>query len=101
MTGLFAGVGLSLSGYRLPMNHVVLLGDSIFDNAAYVHGSPDVIRHFNSILPQDWKATLLAFDGSISTDVIGQIRKIPESATHLVVGAGGNDGLSRADMIEP
>ena len=82
------------------MNHVVLLGDSIFDNAAYVHGSPDVITHLNSILPQDWKATLLAVDGSISTDVIGQIRKIPESATHLIVSAGGNDGLSRADILQ-
>jgi len=25
------------------MRHVVLLGDSIFDNAAYVHGGPDVV----------------------------------------------------------
>ena len=82
------------------MNHVVLLGDSIFDNAAYVHGSPDVITHLNSILPLDWKASLLAVDGSISTDVIGQIRKIPESATHLVVSAGGDDGLSRADILQ-
>ena len=82
------------------MNHVVLLGDSIFDNAAYVHGSPDVITHFNSILPQDWKATLLAVDGSISTDVIDQITDIPESATHLIVSAGGNDGLSKADILQ-
>ena len=82
------------------MHHVVLLGDSIFDNAAYVDGSPDVITHLNSILPQDWKATLLAVDGSISTDVIGQIRKIPETATHLIVSAGGNDGLSRADILQ-
>jgi hypothetical protein len=82
------------------MNHVVLLGDSIFDNAAYVDGSPDVITHLNSILPQDWKATLLAVDGSISTDVIGQIRRIPETATHLIVSAGGNDGLSRADILQ-
>ena len=77
------------------MNHVVLLGDSIFENAAYVHRSPDVITQLNSILPQGWKATLLTVDGSISTDVIGQIRKIPESATHLVVSAGGNDGFPR------
>ncbi len=82
------------------MNHVVLLGDSIFDNGNYVHGGPDVITHINSILPQNWKATLLAVDGSISTDVIDQIRKIPESATHLVVSAGGNDGLSRADILQ-
>ena len=82
------------------MNHLVLLGDSIFDNAAYVRGGPDVITHLNSFLPQDWRATLLAVDGSISTDVIGQIRKIPETATHLIVSAGGNDGLSRADILQ-
>ena len=28
------------------MSHVVLLGDSIFDNAAYVPGQPPVIEHF-------------------------------------------------------
>jgi hypothetical protein len=25
------------------MGHVILLGDSVFDNAAYVGGAPDVI----------------------------------------------------------
>jgi len=32
--------------------------------------------------------------------VIDQIRRIPESATHLIVSAGGNDGLSRADILQ-
>jgi hypothetical protein len=82
------------------MNHVVLLGDSIFDNAAYVRGGRDVITHLNSLLPQDWRATLLAVDGSISTDVIAQIRRIPGTATHLIVSAGGNDGLSQADVLQ-
>lgn len=81
------------------MQHIVLLGDSIFDNAAYVKGGPDVIQHLTSILPQGWTATLLAVDGSITTDVISQIPKIPTSATHLIVSAGGNDGLSRADIL--
>ena len=82
------------------MNHIVLLGDSIFDNAAYVGGGPDVIRQLKSILPQDWQATLLAVDGSVTTDVIRQMSKIPASATHLIVSAGGNDGLSRADILQ-
>jgi hypothetical protein len=82
------------------MRHIVLLGDSIFDNAAYVDGGPDVISHLNSMLPQDWKATLLAIDGSITTDVIAQISKIPASATHLIVSAGGNDGLSNASVLQ-
>lgn len=33
------------------MSHVVLLGDSIFDNAAYVAGGPDVIRQLREMLP--------------------------------------------------
>jgi hypothetical protein len=82
------------------MKHIVLLGDSIFDNAAYVHGGPDVIRQLNAILPSDFKATLMAVDGSVTTDVLTQIPKIPASATHLIVSAGGNDGLSRADILQ-
>jgi hypothetical protein len=82
------------------MKHIVLLGDSIFDNAAYVNGGPDVIRQLKSILPRDWQAMLLAVDGSVTTDVITQIPKIPASATHLIVSAGGNDGLSRADILQ-
>jgi lysophospholipase L1-like esterase len=82
------------------MHHIVLLGDSIFDNAAYVNGGPDVIRQLTAILPSDFKATLLAVDGSVTTDVITQIHKIPASATHLIVSIGGNDGLSRADILQ-
>jgi|ERR1035437_3275080 lysophospholipase L1-like esterase len=82
------------------MKHIVLLGDSIFDNAAYVNGGPDVIKQLRSILPQNWQATLLAVDGSVATDVIAQIPLIPASATHLIVSAGGNDGLSRAEILQ-
>lgn len=35
------------------MSHVVLLGDSIFDNAAYVAGGPDVIHQLRERLPVD------------------------------------------------
>ena len=82
------------------MKHIILLGDSIFDNAAYVNGSPAVIGHLHCLVPRDWQATLLAVDGSLSTDVIEQITRIPASATHLIVSAGGNDGLSRADVLQ-
>jgi hypothetical protein len=82
------------------MNHMVLLGDSIFDNAAYVNGGPDVIAQLTALLPRDWKASLLAVDGSIATDVISQIAELPTTATHLIVSAGGNDGLSRAEVLQ-
>ena len=82
------------------MKHIVLVGDSIFDNAAYVSGGPDVIKHLRSLLPRDWEATLVAVDGSLTTDVTEQISKVPTSATHLIVSAGGNDGLSRAEVLQ-
>ncbi len=82
------------------MHHIVLLGDSILDNGAYVDGGPDVIKHLRSLLPEHWQATLLAVDGSVTTDVIDQIAEIPASATHLIVSVGGNDGLSRADVLQ-
>lgn len=42
------------------MEHIVLLGDSIFDNKVYVDEAPDVVGHLRNILPRDWKATLCA-----------------------------------------
>jgi hypothetical protein len=42
------------------MSHVVLLGDSIFDNARYVPGRPAVIEQVRQALPRHWQATLLA-----------------------------------------
>lgn len=36
------------------MNHLALLGDSIFDNAAYVAGAPTVIDQVNAKLPPGW-----------------------------------------------
>jgi hypothetical protein len=36
------------------MPHVVLLGDSTFDNAAYVAGGPDVPTQLRARLPHDW-----------------------------------------------
>lgn len=75
------------------MNHLVLIGDSIFDNAAYVAGSPAVIDQVKTKLPQGWQASLLAVDGSLACDVIKQVNRLPGSATHLVLSVGGNDAL--------
>lgn len=81
------------------MNHVVLLGDSIFDNARYVPGGPSVIEHLQRILPRDWRASLLARDGSITSQVAEQLEKLPPDATHLIVSVGGNDALEHSALI--
>ncbi len=86
---------------RLPtMKQVVLLGDSIFDNAAYTRGGPDVIRQLREHLPGGWKAALRAVDGDITRDVKAQLVGIPPDATHLVVSVGGNDALGHTGILQ-
>jgi hypothetical protein len=81
------------------MGHVVLLGDSIFDNGAYVRGGPDVVRQLRGKLPTDWDSTLLAVDGAVTREVRRQIERLPSDSTHLVVSAGGNDALGAAFLL--
>jgi hypothetical protein len=81
------------------MRHVVLLGDSVFDNAAYVAGGPDVIAQLREALPTE-KATLRAVDGAVITDVGRQLAQLPDDATHLVVSVGGNDALRESDILD-
>ena len=81
------------------MPHLVLLGDSIFDNAVYVPGHPAVIEQVRSALPRDWRATLLAVDGNIAIDVVRHLEKLPTDATHLAVSAGGNNALIASDIL--
>jgi hypothetical protein len=82
------------------MQHVVLLGDSIFDNAAYVAGAPDVVRQLREALPDGWKATLAAVDGGVVADVPRQLARVPDDATHLVISVGGNDALGQSGILE-
>jgi lysophospholipase L1-like esterase len=81
------------------MGHVVLLGDSIFDNARYVPDRPPVIEQLRQVLSREWKATLLAVDGNITEDVADQLKDLPHDATHLVVSAGGNDALGESSIL--
>lgn len=82
------------------MPHIVLLGDSIFDNAAYVGRGPAVIDQLRATLPSGWDATLLAVDGATTHDVPPQVRRVPSNATHLVLSMGGNDALGLSQLLE-
>ena len=79
--------------------HIVLLGDSIFDNATYVPDGPAVINHLQAIVSLDWKVSLLAHDGDVTADVEGQFSSLPKDASHLVVSVGGNDALMALDAF--
>jgi lysophospholipase L1-like esterase len=82
------------------MGHVVLLGDSIFDNGAYVGAGPDVVAQLRAVLPAGWEATLLAVDGAVIDDVFRQLGDIPADATHVVLSVGGNDALGHVDLLD-
>jgi lysophospholipase L1-like esterase len=83
------------------MGHIVLLGDSVFDNGAYVRpGEPDVVQQLRDALPASWRATLAAVDGAVTGSVRGQLERLPTDATHLVVSVGGNDALRRQDVLD-
>jgi lysophospholipase L1-like esterase len=82
------------------MRHVVLLGDSVFDNAAYLASGPDVIEQLRKRLPAGWRATLRAMDGSVTSGVERQLDQLPPEASHLVVSVGGNDALGHAGVLD-
>ena len=82
------------------MSHVVLLGDSIFENAAYVAGGPAVVDHLRAALPATWKATLLAVDGDTSEMVAVRLGGLPADPSHLVVSVGGNDALRHIHLLQ-
>jgi hypothetical protein len=82
------------------MRHVILLGDSIFDNKAYTRGGPDVVTQLRGVLPSGWRATLGAIDGATTDGFSRQVSAIPADASHLVLSLGGNDALGHADLLE-
>ena len=64
--------------------HIVLLGDSIFDNAGYVDEGDSVIEQLATKLPNGVKSSLLAVDGDVTNDVYAQLENLPDDATHPV-----------------
>ena len=81
------------------MPHLVLLGDSIFDNAHYTSGGPDVASQVRRLLPSAWDVSLLAVDGSTTLNIPDQMQRLPKEGTHLVLSLGGNNALTEASRL--
>jgi hypothetical protein len=75
------------------------LGDSIFDNAPYTCGGPDVVSQVRDLLPSGWGGPLLAVDGATTVNVSDQIQQLPKECTHLVLSVGGNNALMEASRL--
>jgi len=82
------------------MKHIVLLGDSIFDNKSYVNGGKDTVANLREQMPDSWTATLLALDGSVASSVATQLQRVPDGATHLFLSVGGNDALAASGILQ-
>lgn len=83
------------------MAHLILLGDSIFDNASYVPNEPAVIEQVQELLPPGDTALLRAIDGDKIAGVYRQLEQLPAATTHLFLSVGGNDALQAAYQIIP
>jgi lysophospholipase L1-like esterase len=85
------------------MAHLILLGDSIFDNTVYVPNDPPVIQQVQKYLSERdraaSRATLLAVDGDAIQDIFRQLDRVPEDATHFFISVGGNDALQYAARL--
>ena len=82
------------------MKHIVLLGDSIFDNRSYVNPNElDVPNQLRSLVDKDCKVTNLAVDGHVTRHIHNQLNNLPSDATHLFISVGGNDGLGHLSIF--
>jgi lysophospholipase L1-like esterase len=81
------------------MPHIVLLGDSVFDNQSYVQPGRAAIDAFTSQVAPGWDVTLLAQDGSTIDEIGRQLVHLPSDATHVVVSVGGNDALRDVGLL--
>jgi hypothetical protein len=89
-----------LSTHHLPEEgHVVLLGDSIFDNQPYVAPNEATIDFVRKILPNRWQATLLAKDGATVLDIGGQQNQMDLKDKFVFLSIGGNDALKASGIL--
>lgn len=80
--------------------HIVLAGDSIFDNGGYVPGEPCVTDQVQAVFPACWVASRVAVDGDCLRHIRSRIVTMSKQATYLVISIGGNDILGYADLLK-
>jgi hypothetical protein len=81
------------------MPRVAPLGDSIFDNAAYRSGGPDVAAQVCKLVPSAWGVSLLAVDGSTTFNNPDQWTAFQNQAAHLVVSVDGNNAITEVSRL--
>ncbi|MDH3733104.1 MAG: SGNH/GDSL hydrolase family protein [Gemmatimonadota bacterium] len=81
------------------MPRLVLLGDSILDNAPYVTPEPDTAGRLGELLGSAWTVELLAVDGATTAEVEIQLRRLDGDVDHAILSVGGNDSIAHIEML--
>lgn len=79
---------------------VVLLGDSILDNAPYTAPEPDTTEHLRRMIAPEGSVELLARDGATIRDVGAQLEELEGFPDVAVLSVGGNDALGHLGLLE-
>ena len=81
-------------------NRIILLGDSIIDNGAYVlPAEPDVTKQLQALMPEH-AVIKRALDGAVCADVLSSQVSNLKSTDRIILSAGGNDALQHIDLFE-
>ena len=79
---------------------IILLGNSIIDNGAYVGpGEPNVAKQLQSLLPQH-VVVKRAVDGAVCAEVLSSQLEDVAGPDAIILSAGGNDALQHVDLLE-
>jgi lysophospholipase L1-like esterase len=78
---------------------IVLIGDSILDNASYTHPEPDTTKRLERLVP-GWTVRCHARDGAVMADVSSQLRHLTERPEIAVLSVGGNDAVSHVGLLQ-
>lgn len=78
---------------------LVLLGDSILDNAPYTRPAPDTAAHLRRHLGTGWTVDLLAQDGARMRDVQSQLDRITHAPDKAILSVGGNDAIQHVGLL--
>ncbi|MEX0718551.1 MAG: GDSL-type esterase/lipase family protein [Planctomycetaceae bacterium] len=101
-TGGLPRPALGQAAAARPPGHVVLLGDSIFDNKRFVGRGRAIVDQLGDALPAGWKATLLAAANMPVRQMLRQqVQRIPQDATCLVLCAGGVNAILGLINVRP
>jgi len=83
-----------------PKRTLVLIGDSILDNARYTGKAPDTSHHLQHALGSSWTVQRLAQDGAMIADVRFQLAALPPNPDCVILSVGGNDAAAHIDLLE-